>query len=215
MNRILAAAAVSLATVAFSTPAAAQVAPPVTLLFTVDENGHGTMLVDGTTSFPLTFALTADPGPGGLSSVLTYTLPGGLTVIPGDVLLLDADVDNAFLDVLRFNQTVGAVGIPGTLAFYSDNLGGADDLADTASPPSSLYTNVVRIPEVGPEGNNGAFYAPTANQPGFITGFAATYHFISDAPSVPEASTWAMMLAGFGAIGVALRRRRRNALAFA
>ena len=30
--------------------------------------------------------------------------------------------------------------------------------------------------------------------------------------AVPEATTWAMMLAGFGIIGAALRRRRRNAL---
>lgn len=30
------------------------------------------------------------------------------------------------------------------------------------------------------------------------------------APAVPEPATWAMMLGGFGAIGVALRRRRRK-----
>ncbi|MBB6122478.1 PEPxxWA-CTERM sorting domain-containing protein [Sphingobium subterraneum] len=33
--------------------------------------------------------------------------------------------------------------------------------------------------------------------------------------AVPEPTTWAMMLAGFGAMGVALRRRRRVAVSFA
>lgn len=32
---------------------------------------------------------------------------------------------------------------------------------------------------------------------------------VTDAPSVPEPATWAMMLAGFGAIGFSLRRRPR------
>ena len=32
-------------------------------------------------------------------------------------------------------------------------------------------------------------------------------------PAVPEAATWAMMLVGFGGIGLAMRRRRRPALA--
>lgn len=213
---LLGASALAISALTFSSTASAQVAPPPeTLLITLDENGHGTILVDGTTTIPLTGVLAPDPGPGGLSSVLTYTLVGGLTVVPGDVHLTDADFGGAFLDVLRFNQTVGAVAIPGTILFYSDNVDGFDALADTSGPPSTAYTNLVSIPEVGPEGNNGAFYTPTANQPGFIAGFAATYHFISDTPSVPEPSTWAMMLAGFGAIGLAFRRRRRKSLGLA
>jgi len=35
------------------------------------------------------------------------------------------------------------------------------------------------------------------------------------APAVPEASTWAMMIAGFGAVGFAMRRRQKVALSFA
>ena len=34
--------------------------------------------------------------------------------------------------------------------------------------------------------------------------------FDTGGPSVPEASTWAMMLLGFGGIGMALRRRQRH-----
>jgi hypothetical protein len=202
--------ALTLSAFTCSTSAIAVAIAPPPIVITIDENGHGSAVINGAAAVPLTFALLADPGPGGLSSVLTYTLPLGLTLVPGDLALTDADFNNLPGDIIRFNQTFGEVPIPGTISFYSDNVGGADDLADTISPPQSFYTNFFSIAEVGPEGNNGAFYTPTANQPGFITGFAATYHFISDAPGVPEPSTWAMMLAGFGAIGVALRRRRKS-----
>ena len=134
----------------------------------------------------------------------------GLTPLSGDVVLLE-DPDHVS-DVIRFNLPVGTTFIPPQLLFFSDNDGSDDGaLADTGLP-TAFSTNVTRILEVGAEGSNGAFYTPTANQPGFITGFLTTYHFISDS-SVPEPSTWAMMLAGFGAIGVALRRRRRKVLA--
>jgi len=36
-----------------------------------------------------------------------------------------------------------------------------------------------------------------------------------EAPVVPEPSTWAMMLVGFGAVGYAMRRRQRTAVSFA
>ena len=38
---------------------------------------------------------------------------------------------------------------------------------------------------------------------------------VQAAPAVPEPSTWAMMLVGFGAIGVAMRRRHRQSVTFA
>ena len=47
--------------------------------------------------------------------------------------------------------------------------------------------------------------------------FGSTFVSATSTPAVPEPATWAMMIAGFGAIGVALRRRasplRRAALA--
>jgi hypothetical protein len=42
-----------------------------------------------------------------------------------------------------------------------------------------------------------------------ITGFGVT-NIRYDVSSVPEPATWAMMLLGFGAIGVTMRRRRRG-----
>ncbi len=193
---------------AASMPAIAQV-PPV--LVTVDENGHGSVDLLGL-SVPLPGVLMADPGPGGLSSTLTYSLAGTPALIAGDVFLLEGAAGGGIQDVIRFNPagTGGNPAYPPSLVFYSDNLGGADDLADTPSPPTSFYTNTVTISEVGPEGNNGAFYTPTPNQPGFVPGFAVSYHFISDFTPVPEPASVAFLAASVLTGAACLRRRRKT-----
>ena len=48
--------------------------------------------------------------------------------------------------------------------------------------------------------------------PGVYSGSYGTFT-VALAPSAPEASTWAMMLAGFGALGFAALRRRVGAIA--
>jgi hypothetical protein len=175
-------------------------------IITVDELGHGTILFPGSAPFAMPFALQADPGPGGLASVLTYNLLGPPALVAGDVLLRDG-VDGPILDVIRFNPAgTGSPGYQASLLFYSDNVDGFDALGDTPGPPGAFYTNTVTILEVGPEGNNGAFYTPTANQPGFVPGFAVQYNFISDA--VPEPGSWALMLTGLGALSYWIRRKR-------
>jgi hypothetical protein len=146
-----------------------------------DEEGHGAFGPG---------VLAPDPGPAGLPLTLTYHLP--YAGLQGDVLLTDADAGGVFLDVIRFNGN-------GTLVFYSDNVDGIDNLADTINPPATLYANQIMIPEVGPEGNNGAFYTPTPNQPGFDPSFP-TYFFQSDTP-VPEPSSIALLSLGTGVVG--------------
>ncbi|HEV3167535.1 MAG TPA: PEP-CTERM sorting domain-containing protein, partial [Isosphaeraceae bacterium] len=158
-------------------------------VISIDENGNSNI---GPGFF------STDPGPGGLPGVLTYTLP--FPGVQGDVVLLDAGVT---LDVIRFNGN-------GTALFYSDNTDGFDSKADTPSPPGQLYANVVRIPEVGPEGNNGATYTPLPGQPGFDPTAAVTYNFVSDG-SLPEPSSLVLLSSGFGLLGLGgwMRARKR------
>ena len=77
-------------------------------------------------------------------------------------------------------------------------------LADTGLPPQLI--NPVFIPEVGPEGNNGAIYTPAPGAPGSIAGAVITYNIISDSP-VPEPNTLALAVLGAGLFAITLRRR--------
>jgi len=174
-------------------------------LITVDEFGVGTLdfSAEGGGVFPLTGVLAPDPGPGGLPSVLTYDLLGPPGLVAGDVLLFDPDV-GAVLDVIRFNPAgTGGPGYPASLLFYSDNIGGADAPGDTPSPPTAFYPNQRTLTELGPEGGiQYADYTPGPNDPGFVPGFAVSYHLISD---VPEPATVGLLAAG----AMLLRLRRR------
>jgi hypothetical protein len=188
--------------------------PPFSVTIKVDENGNGFFTNTAGVHAVLPWALQNDPGPGGLNNVLTYDLlnPPGLTA--GDVFMTDADCGGCFLDVVRFNPNPNGVG--GSLVFYSDNVDGFDSLADTPSPPGAFYANTISIPEVGPEGHNGAIYTPTLGEPGFVTGAAGpvTYMLISDGSAVPEPATWAMMVLGFAGLGFAGYRSGKATAAF-
>jgi hypothetical protein len=51
-----------------------------------------------------------------------------------------------------------------------------------------------------------------AGNPGALAGFgAANFAFAASPAGIPEPTTWATMLAGFGLLGAALRRRRQQA----
>jgi hypothetical protein len=183
------------------------------ITITVDENGNGKFVNSSGFMSPLPSGMLADPGPGGLSSALTYSLlsPPGLTA--GDFIMLDPGTFSVS-DIIRFNpQETAPDGSLGALVFYSDNSDGVDAKADTGFP-SALYTNNLTVIEVGPEqGPNGASYTPTSGQPGFISGAAGpvTYVIQSDSVPTPEPSTlllgagMAMTLAG----GAFIRRFRR------
>ncbi len=150
-----------------------------TQIYTFDEFGNST----GPGISP--GVMQPDPS-GGIPAptpVLVYNL--AFPVIPGDVVLTEpgnpagSQQDS---DIVRFWDPTG--GPQSQIIFYSDfsATDPADSPADTGLP-AGLMSLAVTIPEIGPEGNNGAVYTPTANDPGFILSTAvppATYNIISD-----------------------------------
>jgi len=179
----------------------------------VDENGRGTFTNTAGFFSTLSAAMLPDPGPGGLPAALTYDLlnPPGLTA--GDLIIRELG-SQSISDIIRFNPNqIGPGGGTGTLVFYSDSYDTPLALADTGFP-TALYTNTLTVTEVGPEGNNGFTYTPTAGQPGFVGGAGGpvTYVIQSDLRTSPVPAPPAVVLAGLGAGCVALRRyvgRRR------
>jgi hypothetical protein len=64
--------------------------------------------------------------------------------------------------------------------------------------------------EVGPNGFMS--YTPTANQPGFVPGFMATYNITSDF-AVPEPASLAMLSLGLATVAGLVWRHRKVRLA--
>jgi hypothetical protein len=180
-------------------------APTININF--DENCNGTFqnISTGGALVPLPCGLFADPGPGGLPSVLFYNMLNPPGMVLGDVIIKEnSDLTS---DILRFDPVFQGGGI----FVYSDveALDPQPALADIGLI-SAFNTNVLTFLEVGPEGNNGLAYTPTAGQPGFVPGFNVTYTFSSDTP-IPEPATAGLMVLGGGLILVArLRRRSRK-----
>ncbi len=151
---------------------------------TVDENGNG-----------LPYHLGPDPGPGGLSSTLIYTLP--FLGVVGDVELIEPETGIPG-DVIRFNGD-------GTLIYYSTgNAPNTPALADEPGPPFPVPNTVVLTEITG----GATFYTPSAGQPGYDASAAPAYGFQDFVAAVPEPSSIALMfLAGAALIAGKLRKR--------
>jgi hypothetical protein len=198
----------ALALVAISSPVRADVlpgAPPSPddpFIFNFDENGHGSISINGGAFQTLNGTLMADPTWAG-HMVMTYIFPNGGTVGNGDVRILEPT--GGISDVLRFTNSKGDLtgGNADRMIFYSDFAAGDPDdnaLADTGWPTLTGSTSVT---EVGPEGSNSFQYL--AGPPGN----ANVYNGTSDATAVPEPGSIGLLGTVVGFAGMALRRRRK------
>lgn len=181
----------------------------------IDENAKGLVFAPSFQApVGITYSMAVDPGPGSTGqAVLTYHLPAYDVLFPpptsGDVSLTEAG-SGSLSDLIRFNPATLDHGLPiSYIVFYSDSDGGSPALADVGQFPTAFYSNHVSLNEERLPGSGliGAAYTPTVGQPGYVPGFNLSYHFISE---VPEPVTWMMLLAGFGVVGFAMRRRRAS-----
>jgi len=174
------------------------------IIYTFDEYGTSS---SSSSAPPMSPGIMQPDPSGGLTvPVLVYTVP--LPLVTGDVVMTEPGnpAGGPDSDVVRFwNPT----GINQTqIIFYSDfsPTDPPDAPADTGLP-GQLLNPVIIIPEVGPEGNNGAVYTPPAAGPGALPGALIQYNIISDG-RVPEPST--MALAGLGGLMLLALKRRHQ-----
>jgi hypothetical protein len=180
------------------TPAFAQPFPGST--WTIDENGPALIGGGGLAGYSQGL-YQMDP----ISGIVGWYYPlAGTPSVPGDVVLLESQAPSgAPSDLLRFDGTGGVY-------FFSDMDGPPFDKADVPVIPQPI--NPVVLNEVGPEGNNGAFYTPLPGQPGFDTSGVfpgISYNIISDSP-VPEPASATLLLAGAGLWLLNAARRRKS-----
>ena len=202
--------------VAVSTNAGAAEAPGLSaltpvgpFLFTFNENGQGTIAINGGPATTLNGVLAVDPSvPGGPGQQLALTFMLPEPVVTGDVSF--AEPTGGISDWIRFTDAAGtisgaATGAGPRMLFYSDFEVGAvnAELADTGFPANIGTGNFVARLEVGVEGNNGFNYLPGAPYP-------QNNQYIGISDAIPEPETYAMLLAGLGLMGFVARRRRQQ-----
>jgi len=162
-------------------------------IYTFDEYGNSTSTPGTPPMSP--GILQPDPSGGLPGPVLVFQLP--IPVVTGDVVLLEqgTSASGQYSDVVRFWDPTG-VNLTDVI-FYSDTDETTLLPADTGLP-AQLIGNPVFIPEVGPEGNNGAVWTPPAGAPGSsLAGIALTYNIVSDGV-VPEPGPLALLMGGLG-----------------
>lgn len=139
------------------------------------------------------------------SRTATFTFPDAIP---------DSFTSSALIgDQIFFNNVVGSFGgSPGTGNIsFGTNLIADLNIQSANLGFTQLTTSAVLFS--GPASNPTFNLGTVALSGGFLAGPASLT--ISRAPvtAVPEPGTWAMMLLGFGAIGMATRRRRATMLA--
>jgi hypothetical protein len=171
------------------------------LTFNFDENGNGSISVNGGPFQPLTGSLLPDPSNGG-APALTFLLPAGARPVVTGTQRVFEDAGLTILgDALRFTDATGNISGMFTgdrMIFYSALGGGL--LADTGFP-ANIGAGLQNPPLV--EAANGTFQL-AASGPNLYNGVSQ-----EAPPPVPEPSTFALLALGGGALAGWRRWRKR------
>jgi hypothetical protein len=165
-------------------------------------------------------ALTAGATSANAASVVTGVTPSSLappaSALFGATVTGTAGTDTAINDSFTFNLMNGPAL---TDSQVSTILLGANDIDFTSITLDSVYAFMQTSFDPGTETwalmpgvvlNDGMH---TIHVVGTLHGVTGSYSGTLNVAAVPEPATWAMMLLGFGAMGVVFRRRRQPVLA--
>jgi hypothetical protein len=171
---------------------------------TVTLRDHDPGLVVAATAFNFgAFTLDLDPSTGSIPSVQVANVFGISTPEKAVTLFEDTrayDISVAF----NFADPLGVIGAP---------------ITGSTRGVFQLFANghgkvTWEGPQIYTFGNGGAFRVKLKNTDfalgGQVANVAGEFKLLSESISaVPEPATWAMMFLGFGAVGAAVRRRRK------
>ena len=169
---------------------------------TVLDVGLGNNIIEG---------LTGRNGDGVIDrDYFTFTLAGG-EALSQIIFTNGSNIGLSFIGVQSGNQVTvdpaaaDATGLLGWYHYSSADLG--TDLLDNMGVASAGSTGFT-----GPLGPGTYSFWVQEASPGAPVGYRFNFIVSEFVGDVPEPATWAMMLLGFGAAGVALRRSRRRAV---
>lgn len=145
------------------------------------------------------FSFVAQATSGGSQTVGAYTIPDGTNLLTATnyVGALIAGVANGSSAAFTGTDPAG-----GSITYTSDSMFGLD-FANTSSRDFSMTLGSLTVPF-------------NAKPNAALTTFRASDNgtFGSEpSPSVPEPATWALFIAGFGMVGLQVRRRRQASVA--
>lgn len=181
----------------------------------------GSYLAGVTDLSALSFNLMATDTSGARRLLATYTPPTVSPTKTNDVIRSAATAAQTFVNnvnnELGANESVmvnsASAAWAGKSAF-NNNLGGLLNFSDAGSLANNDYANglgFLRI-DAAATGIANSKYLPYVNEDGSAVNvwFDANraLHIASLTAPVPEADTWAMLAAGLGLVGLAVRRRR-------
>jgi len=172
-------------------------ASAVVLPFTGSVTGVSTFVGVDASCAPLPFRTAINPSSTvGTSSLGNFTYSTSTCISPGGAISLGTFIIDFGTDA--FNGTFDGGSTPSDIAGISDTswlftiLGGTGRFAGA----SGTF--------------DGTGLADARTQP---TGISIDFAGNVNAPAVPEPASWALMILGFGAMGLAMRRRGQRALA--